>query len=83
MDDFRIHNRALGSDEIMMLASGEEPVRTIQTVEQPQAVETMVGTAPILPDKVNVTLIMEPRAENRLPGKRLRLHSMRKQVRLR
>ena len=55
MDDFRIYNRALGSDEIMMLASGEEPVRTIQTVEQPQAVETMVGTAPILPEKANVT----------------------------
>lgn len=55
IDDFRIYNRALGSDEIAMLAKGEEPERAIQTVEQPADVETVEGTAPVLPEKVNVT----------------------------
>ena len=55
LDDFRIYNRALGTDEITALANGEEPIRTVQTVEQPEGVETQVGTAPVLPEKVKVT----------------------------
>ena len=55
MDDFRIYNRALSASEITMLSNGEEPVREIQTVSDPEDVETTAGVAPILPEKANVT----------------------------
>ncbi|SHF40332.1 LamG-like jellyroll fold domain-containing protein [Lactonifactor longoviformis] len=55
IDDFRIYNRALGTDELTALAAGEEPVRKIASIVQPDPVETTVGTAPELPGKVNVT----------------------------
>lgn len=55
MDDFRIYNRALSEAEITMLSNGEEPVREIQTVSDPEDVETFVGVAPVLPEKANVT----------------------------
>lgn len=55
MDDFRIYNRALSAAEITMLSNGEEPVREIQTVSDPEDVETTAGVAPVLPEKANVT----------------------------
>ena len=55
MDDFRIYNRALSASEITMLSNGEEPVREIQTVSDPEDVETTAGVAPVLPEKANVT----------------------------
>ena len=55
MDDFRIYNRALSASEITMLSNGEEPVRELQTVSDPEDVETTAGVAPVLPEKANVT----------------------------
>ena len=55
MDDFRIYNRALSASEITMLSNGEEPVREIQTVSDPEDVETTAGVVPALPEKANVT----------------------------
>lgn len=55
MDDFRIYNRALSSKEILALSRGEEPVRVIQSVGDFAAVETIAGTAPVLPQKASVS----------------------------
>lgn len=55
MDDFRIYNRALSASEIGMLSDKQEPVREIQTVANLQGVETTAGTAPVLPEKADVT----------------------------
>ncbi len=55
MDDFRIYNRPLDGNEIAALARGEEPAREIQTVVNPETVETLVGKAPVLPATAKVT----------------------------
>ena len=55
IDDFRIYNRVLEENEIIALASGEEPQRNIQTIEQPDIVETAVNVMPILPQYIKVT----------------------------